>query len=530
MGDSGEHHTYHQSLSTDHGNGLDDSAGLQAYLHAGAGYGGGKNNRKSDFESGFVLLDEDQIAKPVVTRAQLVSGGGLLALFALFVWLHPAAAILSASVLFSVFYVAVAVFRAAVLAGIDRIDAEVWGGGNGFSEAMLPPGDYVILVPLYREAGQIGDLIAALDRLKWRAGRKHVHLLLEHDDVETIAAVAAELPKAGFHLEIVPPGMPRTKPRALNHALQKVHGDYLVIYDAEDRPHPLQLVEAATVFLRSEPDLACLQAPLVVDNRHASWLACLYAMEYDTLFCGMLPTLARWRAPIPLGGTSNHFIFAKLLEAGGWDSFNVTEDADLGMRLARHRMLCGTITTPTMEEAPARLRPWLFQRTRWTKGWMQTLLVHMRSPVRTAREMGLRNYALFHVILISLVVSVLVHPVFLAAYAYQMARFFSGTSLSAVDIAMAGISNFNLVAGYTTYCLLVVAVEFAVIRPDRRAGRSVFWILLFPFYWLLISLAGWRALFQLIFGPHVWEKTEHGSSDRRAPDWQKNGLKSQTEK
>ena len=499
MGDSGEHHPYQENHTTDKDSGFRDSAGQQAYLHGGTLPGNGENA----LENSFLLLDEEQTARVVMTLAQLVAGCSLLAGFVAAFWFYPTAAILTASIVFSTFYLAVAVFRAAVLAGIDQIDAEVWVGGNGFSESSLPTGDYIILVPLNREAGQVADLISSLEQLKWRAGHKHVYLLVEHDDVETLVAVIAQLPRPGFHLMIVPPGMPRTKPRALNYALRQVKGDYLVIYDAEDRPHPLQLVEAATVFTRSNPDLACLQAPLVVDNRHASWLACLYAMEYDTLFCGMLPTLARWRAPIPLGGTSNHFVFGKLLQAGGWDSFNVTEDADLGMRLARHRMLCGTITTPTMEEAPARFWPWLQQRTRWTKGWMQTLLVHLRSPVQTAREMGLRNYALFYVILISLVVSVLVHPVFLAAYVYQMTRFFSGVSLSVADIAMAGISNFNLVAGYMTYCLLVMAVELAVIRPDRRAGLSVFWILLFPFYWLLISLAGWRALFQLIFKPHV---------------------------
>lgn len=491
-------------------------------MHGNAWHGSGKNTQKTGIENGFVLLDEDQIAKPVLTSLQLAALCGALALFPAFYWLNPAAAILAASIIFSVFYLAVAAFRAAVLAGIDRINFGVWDGGNSFSDGNLPTGDYIILVPLNREASQVGDLIASLEQLKWEAGRKHVYLLLEHDDVETIVAVAAELPRPGFHLVIVPPGMPRTKPRALNYALRQVKGDYLVIYDAEDRPHPLQLVEAATVFAQSDPRLACLQAPLVVDNRKASWLACLYAMEYDTLFRGMLPTLARWQAPIPLGGTSNHFIFNKLVAAGGWDSFNVTEDADLGMRLARHRMLCGTITTPTMEEAPARFHPWLCQRTRWIKGWMQTLLVHLRSPVKTAREMGSRNFALFHVILISLVVSVLVHPLFLVAYAYQMSRFFSGAPLSATDITMAGVSSFILVAGYTTYCLLVIAVEFAIIRPNRLLRRSVLWILLFPIYWLLISMAGWRALFQLVFKPHIWEKTEHGESSRHPPDWQNN--------
>lgn len=526
MGDSGEHRTYRQNSGNRKIGGFGELSGQPAYLLAGAMHGGGDNKSKSRVEHGFVLLDDTRIARPVLTRTQLAVLCCLLAFFAVFAWFYKSAAILAASALFSFFYLAVAFFRAAILAGIDRIDTDDWHGDNGVNSYAMPPGDYTILVPLNREAGQVKDLIASLDQLFWRPGGKHVYLLLEHDDVETIVAVTAELPKPGFHLMIVPPGGPRTKPRALNYALRHVQGDYLVVYDAEDRPHPAQLLEAATKFMRSSEDVVCLQAPLVVDNAHASWLACIYAMEYDTLFRGILPTLARWRAPIPLGGTSNHFLFDRLLEAGGWDSFNVTEDADLGMRLARHRMLCGTITLPTMEEAPARLLPWLHQRTRWIKGWMQTLLVHLRSPVSTAREMGLRNYALFHVILISLVVSVLVHPVFLVAYVYQMSRLFSGVALSATDIAMAGISNFNLVAGYTTYCLLVMAIELAVVRPRERSGRSVFWILTFPFYWLLISAAGWRALLQLIVKPHIWEKTEHGGSVRTPPRWRSGNLSS----
>ena len=222
------------------------------------------------------------------------------------------------------------------------------------------------------------------------------------------------------------------------------------------------------------------------------------------MFLGILPALSRWKSPVPLGGTSNHFKLEDLRKAGGWDSFNVTEDADLGIRLARYGKFCETLFYPTFEEAPATFPAWMRQRTRWIKGWLQTLLVHLRKPIVTARQMGWKRFLQFHMVLTSVVVSVLVHPFFLIAFVFQMIRYFTGGFGDAYDLTITGISAFNLVAGYLTYGLLAWVVQgsqehHSIGLAKKEADRSI--IFLFPFYWLLISIAGWRAVFQLLRRP-----------------------------
>jgi len=231
------------------------------------------------------------------------------------------------------------------------------------------------------------------------------------------------------------------------------------------------------------------------------------------LFDGLLPALDRLELPIPLGGTSTHFITDVVRRAGGWDPHNVTEDADLGMRLARLGYRCRVIPSRTYEEAPFRFGPWVKQRTRWLKGWMQTLLVHTRQPVRLVREMGLVSAATFVALLGGTLLSALVHPVALGVVAWQawqgdlMQR-----SGSTVSDALVAVSAANLVLGYASAMLLVLV---SAIR--RRALGLVPWIIFVPFYWLLISVAAYRALLQLLTDPHKWEKTEHGLSQRRRP-------------
>ncbi|MCB1386949.1 MAG: glycosyltransferase [Nitratireductor sp.] len=467
----------------------------------------------------FLLLREEASAKRVMTRGQFAVFLVLFAAIIAFAGVSPQYAILALSILFSLFYISVILFRSVVLAAIDRLGRDQWLPVPRLVDFSLPDGRYVILSALYREADQVADLVESLERLRWHVHRRMIVLVCEEGDGETIAVIERMLPRPGLRLLVVPAGSPRTKPRALSYALRHVEGEYLVVYDAEDRPYPDQLIEAARRFEAGSDRLACLQSPLMIDNVAASWLARLFAIEYDTLFRGILPTLARWGAPIPLGGTSNHFRLPLLIEAGGWDSYNVTEDADLGIRLARRGFSCGTLICPTLEEAPSRLGPWTFQRTRWLKGWMQTLLVHLRQPLVTAREMGWRNFLLFQIILTSLVVSVLVHPLFLIAYGYQMALLASGAKIGTLALIIMGISNFNLAAGYLIYGSLAYAVETRLRRREYLSLGMAGALLLTPIYWMLISWAGWRALFQLIRDPHVWEKTPHGCSHRTRPWW-----------
>ena len=186
----------------------------------------------------------------------------------------------------------------------------------------------------------------------------------------------------------VPNGQPRTKPRALNYALQDARGTLVAVFDAEDIPDADQLRRAANAFIEGGPRLACVQARLAIYNADESFLSRQFALEYSALFSGLLPALGFLRLPLTLGGTSNHFRRDLLLKIGGWDPFNVTEDADLGIRLARFGYEVSVINSVTMEEAPASWRSWRGQRTRWIKGWIQTYLVHMRRPLRLWRDLG----------------------------------------------------------------------------------------------------------------------------------------------
>jgi len=224
--------------------------------------------------------------------------------------------------------------------------------------------------------------------------------------------------------------------------------------------------------------------------------------------------MAAWRLPLPLGGSSNHFRTAILRKLNGWDPYNVTEDADLGMRLARFGYYASVIASTTYEEAPARFGSWLRQRTRWFKGWMQTWLVHMRRPRRLKRDLGLRGFLAFQLVGGGNVLAALVHPLFMAWLIYAAA---SGVSMwqssDAMTAALAGVYGTNVLIGYFTSAYL------GWIGLARRGLLSTAWaLLLTPLHWLLLSLASWRALYQLIKAPYAWEKTEHGlaKSSRRA--------------
>lgn len=227
----------------------------------------------------------------------------------------------------------------------------------------------------------------------------------------------------------------------------------------------------------------------------------LFTAEYAGLFDVFLPGLAAWRLPLPLGGSSNHFRTAVLRDVGAWDPYNVTEDADLGMRLARFGYRTAVIQSTTYEEAPARLRPWLKQRTRWLKGWMQTWLVHMRAPRRLKRELGWVGFAVFQLLVGGTVLAGLVHSLFVAELLWELA---AGAGDPAA-LAAVGLHAIALVLGYA------VSIVLGLLGLFRRGLLGcAFALALIPIYLVLLSIAAWRALFQLLRDPYRWEKTEHG--------------------
>ena len=332
-----------------------------------------------------------------------------------------------------------------------------------------------------------------------------IKLVVEADDKETRTAIAWLNRGPPFEIIVAPGFGPRTKPKALNAALPFARGTFTVVYDAEDCPESDQLRRALDTFHAADDDLACVQACLTIDNTADSWLAGLYTAEYAGQFDVFLPGLAALRMPLPLGGSSNHFRTATLRGIGAWDAYNVTEDADLGMRLARFGYRSSVIESTTYEEAPARFGAWLRQRTRWFKGWMQTWIVHMRQPAVLLRDLGLPAFLTFQLMVGGNVLAALVHPLFVAGFIYALVTgapmWSDGTSVAMT----AGLYGFSLVIGYLTSAFLGCVGLF------RRGLLSTSWVLLFtPVHWLLLSLAAWRALYQFVREPYRWEKTNHG--------------------
>ena len=365
--------------------------------------------------------------------------------------------------------------------------------------------DYSIIVALYREARCVERLIGALQQLDYPKERLDIKLVLERDDTETLSALQRIGLPPYIDVLIAPDIGPRTKPKALNIALPFITGRFVVVYDAEDRPEPNQLRRAVAAFRRAGPELACVQARLAIDNTGDGWLAGFYTAEYAAQFDLILPTLAALRAPLPLGGTSNHFRAHVLRRAGAWDSYNVTEDADLGMRLARFGYQADVIVSATYEEAPNQLGWWLRQRTRWFKGWMQTWLVHMRHPWRLLRDLGPFSFLVFQLVVGGNVLAALVHPFFLIGLVWTLAAQTPDlTGTQALPFAFA-LFSITAAAGYLTSILL------GSVGLLRQGLPSTLWVLLLtPWHWLLLSYAAWRALAQLVRAPYRWEKTEHG--------------------
>ena len=370
---------------------------------------------------------------------------------------------------------------------------------------------YSLLVPLYREATVVTELVTALSRIDYPAEKLTIMLLVEADDKETREALAAlDLPPL-FTIVTIPVNGPRTKPKALNYALSFVSSDLVAVYDAEDRPHPLQLREAALRMQKDRVTIGCLQGRLAIDNSKSGFFSQQFAVEYAALFDGLLPFLSAEKLPVPLGGTSNHFPTAVLREVGAWDPFNVTEDADLGMRLTRLGYRIGILQTDTWEEAPVQYGAWLKQRTRWFKGWMQTWLVHMREPRLLWQDMGAVRFLAFQVLIGGMLVSALIHPVYFVTFALAGLSLFlhSGADATFYWFLMS-LNSFNLILGYGSMMLL------AHSATAKRYGYGWRHVLSMPLYWLAMTLAAWRALLQLIVAPHRWEKTEHGV-DKRPP-------------
>jgi cellulose synthase/poly-beta-1,6-N-acetylglucosamine synthase-like glycosyltransferase len=365
---------------------------------------------------------------------------------------------------------------------------------------------YTVLVPVYNEPEVIPILIEALRNLDYPQEKLDVLLLLEEKDIVTLEASRAANPPGFVRFILIPDSQPKTKPKACNYGLAFARGEYLTIYDAEDIPDPDQLLKAVWAFKTGSPNLACVQAALNYFNREENFLTRMFTLEYSYWFDCLLPGLESFQFPIPLGGTSNHFRTDLLRELGGWDPFNVTEDADLGIRASQRGYVVGVINSTTYEEANCQTKNWIRQRSRWIKGYMQTWLVHNRNPWRSIRKLGLKNWLGYQFFIGGTIVAFLSSPFLWLLYFYWL--FTRGTWLV------------HLFPGWTLYisliCLLlgnalgIYLNMTAIFR--RRYFRLLPYALLNPIYWQLHSIASYMALWQLFTKPFYWEKTQHGLS------------------
>lgn len=353
---------------------------------------------------------------------------------------------------------------------------------------------YTILIPAYRESALMDQMARALWAIDWPPDRLDIIILLEADDYSTIAAAEAAPFPARTHLIRVPSGGPRTKPNALNHGLQLATGEYVTVYDIEDLPDPGQLRAAYNRFQHCDPEVVCLQAPLVADNANDCWLSAHWGLEYDIQFRLLLTGLSVYNMPLLLGGTSNHFRKDALLALGGWDAWNVTEDADLGMRLARASLRAETITVPTYEDAPTNLRIWMSQRSRWIKGHMQTWLVLMRYPSKTLRQMGLVPFMCMQLSLGAGILAPLFHA---PCFGFVLATYM----IPDLQLGLAG--TLLLATG------LIVSLFGSLAAPGEWSLHRMVAVLTRPLYWPLHSFAAYRAVWELAKDPFFWAKTPH---------------------
>ena len=365
---------------------------------------------------------------------------------------------------------------------------------------------YTVLCPLYKEAAVVPQLVEAMKSLDYPIDKLQVLFLTEEHDNETRTALYKMHIPPHFTILTVPNGSPQTKPRACNFGLLQATGQFIVIFDAEDKPEPYQLKKAILTFANHGSEVACVQAKLNYYNSTQNLLTRWLTAEYSTWFDIMLLGLQRTGFSLPLGGTSNHFRTEVLRMLGGWDAFNVTEDCDLGLRISQYNLKTVILDSSTSEEATSQLKTWLFQRSRWIKGYLQTYLVHMRHPLQTLQRGHVRKFFSVQLIVGAWTAVLFINPFMWALTLFYMLfrpvqlynLLFPGPILYMGAVCLI-LGNFFYIYIHVLGCL------------RRREYALIKWVLLSPLYWIMMSVSAYIALYQLIIKPHYWEKTQHGN-------------------
>lgn len=454
---------------------------------------------------GLFFRNPDESAMETFTTLQLILLYSLVTLFLFGMLFRGRETLLVLFFLINVFYVFSLGFK--LLASILGARTEILEQVSDEEAAALDPKTlpvYTILLPMYKEPEVVKHLIAGIMEMDYPLEKLDVKILLEEEDTVTYDAVRALRPPANFEIVRVPYSVPKTKPKACNYGLLFARGEYLTIYDAEDVPEKDQLRKVVAAFRKGPENMICVQAALNYFNSDQNLLTRMFTLEYSYWFDYMLPGIEALGMPIPLGGTSNHFRTEMLRLLGGWDPFNVTEDADLGIRASAHRMWVSTINSTTFEEANSHTGNWIRQRSRWIKGYMQTYLVHMRNPLRLFRTIGLMPFLGVQLLIGGTFMTFLINPILWLLFIFWIA-FRPLWMESVFPLWILTLSTLNLIVGNAMGIYLNM---LAVFR--RRLFHLTFYSLMNPFYWILHSIAAYKALWQLFTKPFFWEKTVHG--------------------
>jgi cellulose synthase/poly-beta-1,6-N-acetylglucosamine synthase-like glycosyltransferase len=363
-----------------------------------------------------------------------------------------------------------------------------------------------IMVALYKEGSIAPRLVRRLSLIEYPRDLLDILLVVEEEDHLTRTALQrVDLPP-WMRVVVVPDGPLKTKPRALNFALDLCRGSIIGVYDAEDAPEPSQIRKVVDRFHQRGPEVVCLQGVLDFYNPKTNWLSRCFTMEYAAWFRIILPGLQRLGLPIPLGGTTLFFRRAALEELGAWDAHNVTEDADLGMRLARHGYRTELIETVTEEEANCRALPWVKQRSRWLKGYMMTYAVHMRDPVLLWRQLGPRQFCGFQILFLCTLSQFLLAPVLWSFWALPFG----------LPHPLAQLLPHSAMLGLLSLYLMTEVINISMTYFAMRKTKHKFnllWIPTLHFYFPLGAIASYKAAWEMVTKPFYWDKTSHGHFD-----------------
>lgn len=493
-------------------------------------------------DSVYKLLNEQpqNSARSTLSTGQKIVFGAIIVTIIAFLIYDYRSTLLVLNIIAQIIYATLSIFKFWILARGHRAHNQLRFTKeevDAVDERALPI--FSILVPVYKEASIVPLIVERLGNLDYPQHKLDIRILLEEDDVETLEAFKRfDLPSS-YTLIVVPDSQPRTKPKACNYGLLRARGEFVVIYDAEDMPEADQLKKVYLAFKELPDNYACIQAKLNYYNSRQNLLTRWFTHEYSTWFDDLLVGVMTFDFPLPLGGTSNHFRTDLLRKIGAWDPFNVTEDADLGIRLHKLRYKTAVLDSYTFEEANSKLKNWVRQRSRWIKGYLQTWLVHMRNPLKFLKSVGITGFAGFQAMMLGTPLIPLMNPLFwgmtIVWYVIKppiIQTLFPG--------ALYYLASAQLILGNFIFIYSNLVGTYTVIRDGELKGKMhlsysiVIAGILMPIYWMLMTAGAYLALFQLIVKPHYWEKTDHGlttqvthnpvmanmDTDEEVPEWE----------